>query len=173
MEKSSTPNQYHTQLSLKRLDQIKEEFGKCTRNAQKYHHHDQLYSHFQQMSQQQQQQQTISNSPVTTTTTSVTSCSASPSTTTNLTADGDDECCEDDEEDDMYIGACDVEDDIANNNYDEENDQKSVWQHPEDLEKNADLLNCLHDWNFPIFRFGERSKKFILSQVSQTKLLRV
>lgn len=52
-----------------------------------------------------------------------------------------------------------------------ENDNVSqpvVWTHPDDLEKNSDLLNCLHDWNFPIFRFGQKAQKFILSQVEST-----
>ena len=47
----------------------------------------------------------------------------------------------------------------------QEDISESIWAHPDDLEKNADLLNCLHDWNFPIFRFGQRAQKFILSQV--------
>lgn len=47
----------------------------------------------------------------------------------------------------------------------QEDISESIWVHPDDLEKNADLLNCLHDWNFPIFRFGQRAQKFILSQV--------
>ncbi len=35
--------------------------------------------------------------------------------------------------------------------------------------KNYDLLNYLHDWNFPIFQFYEISSKNILSQVSKRK----
>ena len=40
---------------------------------------------------------------------------------------------------------------------------KLQWE-VEDL-KNVELLNYLHDWNFPIFQFYEKSSKHVLSQV--------
>ena len=37
--------------------------------------------------------------------------------------------------------------------------------------KNFDLLNYLHDWNFPIFQFYEISSRNILSQVRNKAVL--
>lgn len=108
-EQSFPETHYHEISSLKRLEQIKEEFSYKVKN----YHHNQLMHNYQ---------------------------SKQPSTV------------DDEEYNVAYLQRT--------------NEDANVWQHPDDLDKNADLLNCLHDWNFPIFRFGERAKKFILSQMA-------